>query len=241
MQFDLPNASYDLRMASLIKSFFQKKMNSYGREYQIDQDIPNSFFRRILFQRFWMLFRGMLLYRKKVFLGRGVRLLNKKNIHIGVNSTIEKNTIIDGYAKEKVWIGDNSKIGPFSELSCTSHFSQYGKGFTMGNNSATGKFVFIGSAGGITIGNDVLIGEYSSFHSQNHNYSDSSTLIREQGVTSQGIVLENDIWVGAKVTFLDGSHIGNHCVVAAGSLVSGKFPDNVMIGGVPAKIIKKIG
>ena len=215
-------------------------MNSYGRDYQIDHDIPNSFFRRILFQRFFMLLRGMLFYGKKVFLGRNVRLLNKKNIHIGTNSTIGKHSLVDGYAKSKVSIGNNSKIGPYSEVRCTSHFSKYGKGFTMGDNSATGKFVFLGSAGGITIGNDVLIGEYSSFHSENHNYSDPSKLIREQGVVSKGIVLGNDIWVGARVTFLDGAQIGDHCVVAAGSVVTEAFPSHVMIGGVPAKIIKKL-
>ncbi len=47
-------------------------------------------------------------------------------------------------------------------------------------------------------------------------------------------------WIGAKVTFIDGSSIGNNCVIAAGAIVTDNFPDNVLIGGVPAKIIKKI-
>lgn len=187
-----------------------------------------------------MLLRVMLFYRKKVFLGRRVRLLNKKNIHIGINSTIGKHTLIDGYARNKVFIGDNAKIGPYSEVRCTSHFSKHGEGFTMGNNSATGKLVFFGSAGGITIGIDVLIGEYTSFHSENHNFFDPNILIREQGVVSKGIVLGNDIWVGAKVTFLDGAQVGDHSVVAAGSVVTEAFPSHVMIGGIPAKILKKL-
>ena len=79
-----------------------------------------------------------------------------------------------------------------------------------------------------------------TFHSENHNFQDTSKLIREQGVTSKGIILGNNIWVGAKVTFLDGSKIGNNSVVAAGAVVNGEFPANVVIGGVPAKILKHI-
>jgi acetyltransferase-like isoleucine patch superfamily enzyme len=65
-------------------------------------------------------------------------------------------------------------------------------------------------------------------------------LIREQGVTNKGIVIGNNVWIGAKVTFLDGCKIGNNSVVAAGAVVSGVFPDNVVIGGVPAKILKEL-
>lgn len=132
------------------------------------------------------------------------------------------------------------KIGAYSFLTTTSHLSKYGIGLKMGNNSAIGDYTHFGASGGIEIGNDVIMGSYISFHSENHNFSDNKKLIREQGVTSKGIKLGNNIWVGAKVTFLDGSQIGNNCVVAAGAVVNSVFPDNVVIGGVPAKILKKI-
>src|SRR5690606_14434603 len=108
------------------------------------------------------------------------------------------------------------------------------------HHSAVGDFTHFGAPGGIEIGNDVIMGSYVSFHSENHNFSDTTMLIREQGVTSKGIKIGNNVWVGAKVTFLDGCVIGNHCVVAAGAVVNGIFPDNCVIGGVPAKIIKTI-
>lgn len=110
----------------------------------------------------------------------------------------------------------------------------------MGNNSAVGQFTEFGAAGGIEIGNDVIMGSYISFHSENHNFSDTSKLIREQGVTSKGIKLGNNIWVGAKVTFLDGCIVGDNSVVAAGAVVNGIYPDNSIIGGVPAKVLKSI-
>nr|WP_262896775.1 acyltransferase [Flavobacterium macrobrachii] len=84
------------------------------------------------------------------------------------------------------------------------------------------------------------MGSYISFHSENHNFSDTTKLIREQGVTSKGIKLGNNIWVGAKVTFLDGCVVGDNSVVAAGAVVNGIYPDNSVIGGVPARVIKKI-
>ena len=58
--------------------------------------------------------------------------------------------------------------------------------------------------------------------------------------TTKGIKIGNNVWVGAKVTFLDGTIIGNHCVVAAGAVVNGTYPDFSVIGGIPAKIIKSI-
>ena len=187
-----------------------------------------------------MLVRGFFKTGKKIFIGRKTRILNNSNIVFGKSVTIGSYCEIDGYASEKVIFGDCVKIGSYSKLLSTSHFSKYGVGLKMGNNSAIGDYTHFGAAGGIEIGNDVIMGSYISFHSENHNFSDKSKLIREQGVTSKGIKLGNNIWVGAKVTFLDGCVVGNNSVVAAGAVVNNVFPDNVVIGGVPAKIIKNL-
>jgi len=224
----------------MIKSIVQKLISKTGKSYTIDKDIPVGLIYNTLFNRFVMVARGFLYLQKKVFVGKNCTFLNKNNITFGKNVTIEKYTRLDGYAKEKIELGNNVKIGAYSNLLSTSHFSKYGKGLKIGNNSAIGDFTHFGAPGGIVIGDDVIMGSYISFHSENHNFQDTSKLIREQGVTSKGIFLGNNIWVGAKVTFLDGSKIGNNSVVAAGAVVNGEFPDNVVIGGVPAKILKHI-
>lgn len=54
-----------------------------------------------------------------------------------------------------------------------------------------------------------------------------------------GYKIGNNCWIGAKATILDGTSIGNGCVVAAGAVVTGCFPDDVVIGGVPARILKE--
>lgn len=224
----------------MIKSLFQKLLKRSGKGYTIDPEIPSKLIFLTLTKRLKMLVRGYLKTGKRVFIGSDTKILNSKNIVFGKNVTIETHCIIDGFASSKVILGDCVKIGSFSNLNITSHLSKYGKGLKMGNNSAIGDFAHIGASGGIEIGNDVIMGSYISFHSENHNFNDKNVLIREQGVTSKGIVIGNNIWVGAKVTFLDGCKIGNNCVIAAGSVVNSVFPDNVVIGGIPAKILKEI-
>jgi acetyltransferase-like isoleucine patch superfamily enzyme len=79
-----------------------------------------------------------------------------------------------------------------------------------------------------------------SFHSQEHVFDDSSQSIKDQGTTEKGIVIGDDCWIGAKASILDGTVIGRHCVVAAGAVVKGNFPDYSVIGGVPAKILRSL-
>lgn len=224
----------------MIQTLFQKLLKNAGKNYTIDSEIPSGLFIKNLIKRLVMLLRGYFFLYQKVFLGKNCNISHKPNILFRKNVTIENNVTIDGYAKNKLIFGDNVKVGAYSLVSCTSHLSKYGVGLTIGNNSAFGRFTEFGAAGGIEIGNDVIAGSYISFHSENHNFSDSSLLIREQGVTSKGIKIGNNVWIGAKATFLDGSIIGNNCVVAAGAVVNGVFPNNVVIGGIPAKILKEI-
>ncbi|HMI08397.1 MAG TPA: acyltransferase [Flavobacterium sp.] len=224
----------------MIKKIFQKLLEKSGKTYSVDPEIPGGLFYYTLKHRLIMLTRGFLRTGKRIYLGNNCTILNKKNISFGKNVTIEKHCRIDGYAREKIVIGNNVKIGAFSNLLSTSHFSKYGKGMKIGDNSAVGDFTHFGAPGGLEIGTDVIMGSYVSFHSENHNFGDSSKLIREQGTTSKGIKIGNNVWVGAKATFLDGCVVGSHSVVAAGAVVNGIFPDHSVIGGVPAKILKSI-
>lgn len=224
----------------MIRFIFQKLLDKSGKSYIIDPKIPNALIYITLSKRFFMLIRGFLKTGKKVFIGSNTKIFNSSNISYGKNVTIDENCQIDGFSSEKIQFGDRVKIGGYSTLSTTGHLSKFGKGLKIGNDSAVGQFTEFGAAGGIEIGNNVIMGSYISFHSENHNFNDSSKLIREQGVTSKGIKIGNNVWVGAKVTFLDGCTVGNNSVVAAGAVVNGIYPDNSIIGGIPAKVLKSI-
>jgi virginiamycin A acetyltransferase len=96
------------------------------------------------------------------------------------------------------------------------------------------------SGHGINIGNNVLIGPNCNIVPSNHNFSDRQTIIRLQGHmhSKGGVVIEDDVWLGANVTVLDGAHIRKGCVIAANSLVLGETEEYAIYAGIPAKKIK---
>jgi len=216
-------------------------LNMFGKNYIPDPHIPISHIIYIILSRMMDLLRGLIFVRSKIFLGRHATIEGKDNIIFGQYGTIDAYVSINAIARHKVLIGKSVRIGAFSRILCTAHLSKVGAGFTIGDHSGCGEYCFFGAAGGITIGKHVIMGQYVSMHAQNHSYDDINTLIQHQPTTEQGIIIGDDCWIGAKATILDGTQIGNHCVVAAGAVVKGTFPDNVVIGGVPAKIIKYIG
>ena len=95
-----------------------------------------------------------------------------------------------------------------------------------------------GAAGGIEIGDDVVAGQFIRFHSENHNYNDLTKLIREQGVSHKGIKIDNNCWIGGRCGVFDSAELGDGCVVGANAVITKKFPDNVVVAGIPAKIVQ---
>lgn len=145
---------------------------------------------------------------------------------------------IDALSTEGIRFGNNVSVGKNTTIECTGNLKHIGKGLQVGNNVGLGTHGFWGCAGGITIGDDTIFGNYVSLHAENHIFSDMEIPVRFQGVTHQGISIGRNCWIGAKVTILDGVSIGDGCVIAAGAVVTTQFPANCIIGGVPAKIIK---
>ena len=96
------------------------------------------------------------------------------------------------------------------------------------------------SGNGIKFGDYVLLGPNCNIVPSNHNYSDKSRVIRVQGhmPSKGGVVIEDDVWLGANVTVLDGAHIRKGCVIAANSVVMGETDEYAVYGGIPAKKIK---
>jgi acetyltransferase-like isoleucine patch superfamily enzyme len=75
----------------------------------------------------------------------------------------------------------------------------------------------------------------------NHVFDDAERPFIEQGITAQGIVIEDDVWLGAGVVITDGVRIGKGAVVAAGAVVTKDVPPHTVVGGVPAQPIRTIG
>jgi acetyltransferase-like isoleucine patch superfamily enzyme len=94
--------------------------------------------------------------------------------------------------------------------------------------------------GPVSIGNHVNLAQSVTVSALNHNFSDTTKRIDEQGINTSQIVIEDDVWVGANAVILAGVKIGSHSVIAAGAVVTHDVPANTLVGGVPAKIIKHI-
>ena len=93
--------------------------------------------------------------------------------------------------------------------------------------------------GPATIGNHVNLAQNVTVTGLNHNYQDADKRIDEQGVSTQPITIEDDVWVGANSVILPGVTLGKHCVVAAGSVVSRSIPPYSVCAGSPAKVVKQ--
>lgn len=111
-----------------------------------------------------------------------------------------------------------------------------------GQNITVGKNVFINSGccfqdqGGIEIGNNALIGQQVVIATINHDLRPQS----RANMSPAPVKIGNDVWIGAHATILAGVTIGNGAVIAAGAVVTKDVPENTVVGGVPAKIIKLI-
>ncbi|HDZ06841.1 hypothetical protein LCGC14_0050260 [marine sediment metagenome] len=118
----------------------------------------------------------------------------------------------------------------------TPLYINYGKHTKIGKNVFINfDCVFLG-LGGITIEDGVLIAPKVSLLTEGHSISPSE----RHGLVPKSIHIKKNAWIGANATILQGVTIGENSVVAAGSVVSKDVPDNVVVGGTPAKIIKKI-
>lgn len=98
--------------------------------------------------------------------------------------------------------------------------------------------VFIDSRGGVVIGDDTLIGYNSSIFTANHEIPNQGEPFPITGKDFDSVNIGKNTWVGANVIFLPGSGVGSGCLVAAGSVVTKRFEDDVIIAGNPARIIK---
>ncbi len=198
----------------------------------------------VIWVRFFQIIRGLFL---KPFLKKSSGLLfvgTRVKVRHGYQLTAEKNLILDdnvsinALSVNGIKLGHHVSIARDSILFCTGVIAQKGTGITIGDRTGIGARAFLAGQGGITIGNDVITGPNIQVFSENHNFSDTSLTIKEQGVTKQPVVIGNNCWLGGGVTILAGVTIGDGCVIASGAVVTKSIPANSIVAGVPAKVIK---
>lgn len=200
----------------------------------IIRDTSMKILRGLLIKPFLKKSKGM------IFVGRKATIKNKNKIIIGKKCKFECGCEVQGLSKKGLVFGNNVTIGHTAMIRPSSYYGvEVGEGLIIGNNSSIGPLGYVGCAGFIKIGENVMIGPRVSLFAENHNFGTSGQLIKEQGVHQKGIVIEDNCWIGSGVIVLDGVTIGAGSVIAAGTLVSTDIPSNSIVIDKRDKMIKQ--
>lgn len=127
--------------------------------------------------------------------------------------------------------GENPSIGP--NFNC-----DYGLHITVGKNFLTNYNVTILDIAPVKIGDYVMIGPNTLITTVGHPLSPLGR--RKHLGKAEPVLIGDDVWIGGNVTVLPGVTIGSNVVVAAGAVVTKDVPDNCVVGGVPARVIKTL-
>ena len=117
------------------------------------------------------------------------------------------------------------------------HGARFSLRCTIGDKSGIGINAHIGV---VHIGNDVMMGPDCLVLTQNHNFSRKDIPIIRQGMSNiEPVYIDDDVWIGSRVTILPGVHIGKGSIIGAGAVVTKDVPPFSIVGGNPAKIIRE--
>jgi len=170
---------------------------------------------------------------RNVVFGQHVVLRHPHKVHIGSNVVIDDNCLIDakGDSNRGIRIGDGVFVGRNTILSCKNGDIELADEANLGFNCE----VF--SASRVTIGKSVLMAAYSYVIGGDHDFSDPSKPVLDQGRTSAGVAIGDGVWMGAGAKILDGVSIGDGAVIGAGAVVRENVPALAIAVGVPARVV----
>lgn len=177
-------------------------------------------------------FRG---FDRKAYVGRHVTLRCPRQIRLA------RGVVIDDYAqliatsqrKDAIALGEGSFVRSFAMLNA----GPPGGYIHIGSNSGIGQGTVLYGNGGLTIGNHVMIAGQCFVVASSHNFDDPDTPIRHQGFSASGIVIEDNVWIGAGAKILDGVTIGAGAIVGANAVVNRSVAPGARVGGIPAREI----
>jgi len=168
-----------------------------------------------------------------------VRLRFADHIRLGRNVYIDQGVYLHA-CPQGISIGDNTLIMHGSVLH-VYNFRDLPHAFIhIGRDSLIGELNVLRGQGGITIGDRVYTAPLVQILAVNHVFDDPAQPIIEQGITAEGITIEDDAWIGAGAIVTDGVRIGQGAVVAAGSVVTAEVPAHTVVGGAPARVLREI-
>lgn len=170
----------------------------------------------------------------------GVRIRFADNIRLGNGVYLDQGSYLHA-CPGGIEIGEDTIVMHGAVLHVYNFRDLPKAGIKIGRNSLVGEYSVIRGQGGVEIGNRVYTSPFTQIIAVNHVFDDPDRPFVDQGITAEGIVIEDDVWLGAGAVITDGVRIGKGAIVAAGAVVTKDVPAHTVVGGVPARQIRKVG
>lgn len=170
----------------------------------------------------------------------GVRLRFADNIRLGRGAYLDEGAYLHA-CPNGITIGPDTYVMHGAILHVYNFRGIPHAGITIGSQSLIGERSVLRGQGGIHIGDRVYFAPLVQVLAVDHVFDDPDASFTEQGITAEGIRIEDDVWVGAGAVITDGVRIGRGAVVAAGAVVIGDVAPHTVVGGVPARRIRDVG
>ena len=169
----------------------------------------------------------------------GVRLVMCSNIKLEKGVYLDRGVYLHA-CPQGIEIGKDTLVMHGAVLHVYNFRNLPQAGIKIGSNSLIGEYSVIRGQGGVTIGDRVYTSPFTQILAVNHVFDDPTRPFVEQGITAEGIVIEDDVWLGAGAIVTDGVRVGRGAVVGAGAVVTQDVPPHTVVAGVPARIVKTI-
>ncbi len=186
-----------------------------------------------------LLYRLILRMDGWAAIDKDVRIRFASTIRLGHGAYLDEKTYLHG-GPNGIEVGPNSIVMHGAILHVYNFRNLPHAGIRIGRDSLIGEYSVIRGQGGVVIGDRVYTSPFTQIIAVNHVFSDPSRPFVEQGITAQGIVIEDDVWLGSGSIITDGVTVGRGAVVAAGAVVTRDVPPHTVVGGVPAEVIRRI-
>ncbi len=175
-----------------------------------------------------------------VAIENGVRLRFADHIRLGHGAYLDKGTYLHA-CPNGIDIGPNT-IVMYGALLHVYNFRELPHSHIhIGRDCLIGEYTVIRGQGGVDIGDRVYTSPFVQIIAVNHVFDDRERPFVDQGITAEGIIIEDDVWLGSGSIITDGVRIGQGSVVAAGAVVTHDVAPYTVVGGVPARLIREIG
>lgn len=234
--------SEDSGLLSSVKVYVERQAASPGR-YLLEQVVtgifgwiptPVGMAVRSLAYRLLLTMHGVAAVE------RGVRLRYASNVTLDHGAYLDQGVYLHA-CPGGIRVGRHTIVMHGSVLHVYNFRGLPHAGIRIGEHSLIGEYNVIRGQGGVTIGNRVYTSPLVQLIAVNHVFDDPARPFVEQGITATGIRVEDDVWIGSGAIVTDGTTIGRGAVVAAGSVVTRDVPPHTVVGGVPARVLRRVG